>query len=303
MLSLRALVVRFVLVILLTEMVEARPLRWFCDPGTVNLASDGTPMDGGFRFEVGVFATGFTPTAANTAQWAVNWNAAQRSVYNATTKVFTNQYTVTSNVSPFTVGATAYVWGFGGRGGNEWMLFRAPLWAWPQSDTMNPNAITWNAKDATEVIVGTIHSTGTPFLMQSSVVTNSVPPASTYVQWRNEELSGVTLNGPEDDADGDGIKNVLEFAFGTRPRVADSLPVIGTTVVGSGVSRAMELSIPRRLDRTGASVSVESSPELVTWSSAMAGATVVSNGANAWVVRFTIGTAERKFFRVVSTVP
>jgi hypothetical protein len=53
--------------------------------------------------------------------------------------------------------------------------------------------------------------------MQSLAVINSVPPASTYVQWRNEELSGVALNGPEDDADGDGIKNGLEFVFRHAP--------------------------------------------------------------------------------------
>ncbi|MEK7952021.1 hypothetical protein [Luteolibacter soli] len=299
MFSLRALVVRLILVMVLTKAMEARTLRWFCDAQTVNLGSDGTPMDGGFRFEVGVFASGFTPTTANTSQWAANWSAAQRTVYNATTKVFTSQYTVTSNAAPFTVGAVAYVWGFGGRAGNEWTLFRATSWTWPLSDTLNPTAISWNAKDATQVVVGSIHSTGTPFLMQSSAVTHSVPPTSTYAQWQNEELSGVALNGPEEDADGDGIKNVQEFVFGTRPKVADLLPPVASGMVGSGADRAIQLSIPRRLDRS-ASLSVESSPELVTWGSAMAGATVVSNGAEAWVLRFPVGSSDRRFFRIVS---
>jgi hypothetical protein len=299
MFSLRVLVVRLVLVVAFTGSMDARAIQWFCGSQTVNLSSDGLPMDGGFRFELGVFAAGFTPTAANTAQWSMNWTAAQRVVYNSTNKVFTGQYTVTSNAAPFTQGANAYVWGFGGRAGNEWILFRAPSWTWPVPDPMNPAALSWNAKDATQIVVGSIHLSGNPFLMQSAAVVNSVPPSSTYAQWRNEELSGVALNGPEDDADGDGIKNVLEFVFGTRPKVADSLPPVVNAVVGTGVDRAMQLSIPRRLDRS-ASLSIDYSPDLVSWASAMVGATVVSNGADAWVLRFPMGDERRRFFRVVS---
>jgi len=302
MFSLRAFVIRLVLVVILTKALEARTLRWFCDSQSVNLESGGLPMDGGFRFEVGVFAASFTPTPANTAEWSANWTAAQRVVYNATNKLFTSQYTVSSNADPFNEGAIAYVWGFGGRAGNEWILFRAPSWTWPAADPRNPVAVSWNAKDATQVVVGSIHASGSPFLMQSLAVGNSVPPSSTYIQWRNEELSGLALNGPEDDADGDGIKNVLEFVFGTRPKVHDSLPPTVGSVVSVGGSRLFQMSIPRRLDRP-ATLSVESSADLVMWSPALPGATVVSNGAEAWVLRFPMGTETTRLFRVVSTSP
>ncbi|MCW1914642.1 hypothetical protein OJ996_13730 [Luteolibacter sp. GHJ8] len=296
MFLLRALLVRIALVIVLTKAVEAETLKWFCDSQTMNLSSAGVPMDGGYRFELGVFAAGFTPTAANTAQWSANWSAAQRVVYNGTTRVFTGVYTVTSNAAPFTVGANAYVWGFGGRAGNEWILFRAPSWIWPAPNPIDPFGLDWNAKDATQVIVGNIHASGSPFLMQASAVVSSVPPSSTYAQWRNEELSGVALNGPEDDADGDGIKNLLEFVFGTRPLTLDALPPIGTTMVGGSI----QLTVPRRLDRT-ASVALETSTGLSGWTSAISGVTVTSNGPEARILSVSVGSDSRRFFRVVFT--
>jgi hypothetical protein len=45
-------------------------IDWFSAQNARNVTSDGvTLMDGGFLFELGVFATGFTPTSANIAEW------------------------------------------------------------------------------------------------------------------------------------------------------------------------------------------------------------------------------------------
>ncbi|MCW1885554.1 hypothetical protein OKA04_12515 [Luteolibacter flavescens] len=297
MISLRGLLLRFFLVMVLMEVSGARTIQWFSDAQNVNVDSGGAPMDGGYRFELGVFAAGFTPTTANTAQWAANWSAAQRLIYNPVTQRFTGQYTVTSNVAPFTVGANAWVWGFGGRAGNEWLLFRAPSWTWPAPDSTNPSALSWNAKNATQVVAGSIQSSGSPSLMRTVAVTNGAAPSTTYARWRDEELNGVVLGGAEDDADGDGIPNVMEFVFGTRPMTPDTLPPVTTSLGAGGV---IQLSIPRRLDRL-ANLSIQSSPNLQTWGSASAEATLVSNGSAAWVVSFPISSSGRRFFRVVAT--
>ena len=52
---------------------------------TVAMLSGGAAMTSDFRFELGVFSTGFTPTASNKSQWSSHWTAAQRVAYNATT--------------------------------------------------------------------------------------------------------------------------------------------------------------------------------------------------------------------------
>ena len=107
-------------------------ILWNSDPNKVNLTSAGSPMDGGFRFEIGVFSGSFVPTTSNKDQWAANWRPAARTIYQTETSRFASSNQVTSNVSPFTVGKTSYVWGFRGDAANgEWILFREPSWTWP----------------------------------------------------------------------------------------------------------------------------------------------------------------------------
>lgn len=264
--------------ILLALPADARYIRWSCSPLSVNLTASGAAMDASFRFELGVFAGGFVPTSANTSQWAANWVSAQRSVYNEPDRFYNSEYLVTSNVAPFTSGTAAYVWGFGGTKGDEWILFRATNWSWPTADTSpNPLAVTWNASAATQVIVGSINSSGSPHRMRTATVSASVPPSTTWPQWQAESLEGVALNGPSGDPDSDGIRNDMEFVFGLDPRKPDTLPPTSTEVVTLGNERFLRVGIPRRADRT-ASLVVQVSTNLTTWSSGSA-YTVVENSA------------------------
>jgi len=73
----------------------------------------------------------------------------------------------------------------------------------------------------------------------------------TYDDWRARFFSVNTPDaGPEDDADGDGAKNLLEYAMGTHPRRASSRPAIalaGTSVkyirrIGSELQYRVEVS-------------------------------------------------------------
>jgi hypothetical protein len=144
----------------------------------------GKAMDAGFRFELGVFSGGFIPTAANTSQWDGNWVSAQRAVYNDANGLFTAEFTVTGNAGAFSVRVQAYVRGFGGVKGDQWILFRAPSWTWPAADPLNPIGLNWNATSATQVITGPINSSGTPYLMKTTVVAGSVPPSTSWSQWQ-----------------------------------------------------------------------------------------------------------------------
>ncbi len=73
----------------------------------------------------------------------------------------------------------------------------------------------------------------------------------TYADWQSRFFSlNTPESGPEDDADGDGAKNLLEYAMGTHPRKGTDIPAIaleGTSVrytrrVGSDLQYRVEVS-------------------------------------------------------------
>jgi hypothetical protein len=76
--------------------------------------------------------------------------------------------------------------------------------------------------------------------------------------------------GPDDDDDGDGISNFLEFLYGSRPDLASDAPVPSAAIqsieVGGVVDDYLTLTFRQNLD-ADASVTVEVSLDLVTWSS------------------------------------
>ncbi len=250
--------------------------------------SNGTSlMDGGFHFELGVFKDGFVPTSVNTAQWASHWQKADRCSYQASTKSFGSDYEIFDNEDPFTSGANAYVWGFrGGESSGEWILFRHTAWNWPQLEPPGPPGfpLQWSATSANAVILGSIHSSGSPWLMQSAAVTNSSPPSTSWLQWQSEELAGTPLNGPNDDADGDGISNLIEFVFGTAPKTANTPVATPSSILDLSGQRHLQISIPRRRDHP-ATLVVEVSSDLSIWNSGASYTQVVSDGAAALVVR------------------
>jgi hypothetical protein len=45
-----------------------------------------------FQYELGVFASGFTPTAANTASWVANWKRLDAATYNEAASYFTSTF-------------------------------------------------------------------------------------------------------------------------------------------------------------------------------------------------------------------
>jgi hypothetical protein len=255
-------------------------ILWNSDAAATNKDSAGQSMAGGFRFELGVFTGTFVPTNSNKADWAANWNVAQRTSYNTSTKRFTDSFVVTHNTSPFTQGKAAYVWGFKGDPlAGEWILFRAASWTWPSAAAFPPAFHEWFAKDATAVI-GQIHSDGTPFLMKSAAVVNAAPPTTTYAQWKADTLTGEPLNAKGDDPDQDGSSNLLEYVFGTPPTVAGAPVATPVSVVGG----FLQIRIPRRTDHP-ATLTVEVSDDLENWFSGPAHTEVVDNGLEALVVR------------------
>jgi len=271
-------------------------LSWFCDEADDKLDSYGQPMNAGYEFQLGVFDAGFEPSAANITSWFAHWNPADSAQYDPGKTRFAGFYEVEDNPAPFLVNAKAWV--FGRRTsetGSEWILFRKATWLWPAPDQMNPFTIDWNAKDADIVVIGTIHSSGSPFLMKSASVRS-------YAQWQTAHLAEEPLNSPNDDPDADGTPNLLEFAFGTSPTAANA-PVATPVVLDENGHPV--ITIPRRLDHL-ANYLVEVSGNLVDWQSGPAHTEILQNDAAALRVRDLTPLSPsnpKRFIRLKVTLP
>ena len=276
-------------------------VNWNSDALMTNLTSTSGLLDSGFQFELGVFAGSFSPAAANVSQWAANWHPASRVAYDVSNKRYAATFTPADNNTPFTAGKAAYVWGFRGDAvSSEWILFRASSWTWPSASSFPPSLTYWYAKDATAVL-GTIHASGSPFLMQTAAVTNAAPPATSWSQWQAESLAGEVHNGPNDDPDRDGVPNLLEYVFGTPPKSAGSPAATPVAVVAGH----LQITIPRRIDHPVTLV-VEVSDDLANWHSGSAYTAVVSDGLTALVVRdlTTVDAIHQKrFIRLRAELP
>jgi hypothetical protein len=271
--------------------LRAQTISWFSDANATNLDSFGVPMDDGFQFQLGVFTNGFQPKAGNMASWLEHWSEAQTTSYNSTGKRFAETYEVMTNAPPFEAGAAGWIFGRRvGTTGSEWILFRASGWTWPAVEPVFPSTYFWDAKDATEVVLGTIHSDRTPFLMQSVLVRS-------YQQWQTLHTTG----GPNEDPDLDGMSNLLEFVFGTNPKTVNA-PVATPVTLQSGYP---VITIPRRIDHL-VKCTVEVSGDLVTWNSGPAFTEVVQDDSSALVVRdlTPLNSANpKRFLRLKATLP
>lgn len=255
-------------------------LIWTSSVNAVNRTSSDGLMDGGFRFQLGVFQSGFVPTSSNTALWAQNWVSARHIAYVESSKSYSDNFAGFVTPPHFMAGRSTYVWGFkGNAAAGEWILFRSSSWTWPAFNTDPPPQLRWFARDATPIL-GQINSGGSPFLMKSAAVSNVAPPTTTWSQWVATDLAGVTENGANDDPDDDAVPNLLEFIFGTSPTVANAPTATPVSVVGGH----LVITVPRRIDRP-ANVMVEVSGDMVTWNSGSSHTEVLSNGLNALVVR------------------
>jgi hypothetical protein len=295
-------VIRLLLASLVLSAAHAETVKWFSDPGRVNLDSTGAAMDGGFEFQLGAFKDGFEPSASNAVQWASMWVVADTTDYNAITGLFDAQFELESNAAPFTVNGKAWMWGIRNTpAGSEWVLFRNTSWKWPAAGSggpPSPPSIFWNTKDANEIVLGAIHANGSPFLMQSAAV-------SSYAQWSVGGLAGETLNGPNDDPDHDGVSNLLEFVFGTSPLVAGPQTGAMSSWFESGGQQYLQLTVPRRRDRL-ALYAVEVSENLSLWQSGASFTAVVSDQPNSWIVRdLTPRNLQhpKRFIRFKATLP
>ena len=92
----------------------------------------------------------------------------------------------------------------------------------------------------------------------SSVVNISLAgPSPTFAEWKADKGLPVGQDGPGDDPDGDGLSNVVEFAFGTHPMQSQSRVLPANRTHSEGGENYPALSFIRRKNLNGASIVVD----------------------------------------------
>jgi len=127
-----------------------------------------------------------------------------------------------------------------------------------------------------------------------------VLPYTALQSWRFEQFGVYTdtadvLAGDAEDFDGDGLANLLEYAVGTNPTVANASPV---TVAKSG--NFLTLTYPRRSPADAAlTYTVQGSNDLGTAFAAGAGATVTTGSTSVYTDNVDLSaTGARRFLRL-----
>jgi autotransporter-associated beta strand protein len=126
-------------------------------------------------------------------------------------------------------------------------------------------------------------------------------PAHTALQtWRFEQFgvyddTGAVLAGDTEDFDGDGLANLLEYALGTNPTVANANPV---TVAKSG--NFLTLTYPRRSPVDAAlTYTVQASSDLAAGFAAGGGTTNTVGSTSTYTDNVSVSTAgTRRFLRL-----
>jgi hypothetical protein len=137
----------------------------------------------------------------------------------------------------------------------------------------------------------------------------------TFAAWQAQEFTPVELAagvgvGPRDDFDNDGFRNLLEFAMGTSPKQAEPALAPRVSTTDPAAPGSLAVTFRRRAVLTGATVRVEFSGDLVTWTTStdiVATVTGVSPGIDEVTIRdlqpLSAFPEPRRFVRITATAP
>lgn len=189
-----------------------------------NTESSGTSLTSEWEFHLGYFESGYIPTAGNTDSWADNWTSVDSVRYFELGSRFSATYSSDGSAT----GQRGYIWGLNRSSPtNEWILVSDPSWDFPAvGGGVVFSALDWGVEDASLVVVGTVNAND--IHMETAAVIGN-PPFLSYEDWQQlhfseaQNAAGLVV-GEEEDPDGDGAPNLLEYGLGTSPVTAGSFP-------------------------------------------------------------------------------
>jgi len=133
----------------------------------------------------------------------------------------------------------------------------------------------------------------------------TVESAADFASWIEGYPEVGSETAPEDDPDGDGLQNLMEYALGGNPSLAGGDPVPATTASTVEGLDYLTMTIPRNPDTEGITWIVEVCSELGGWVGGPPHTVVVSDTATELVVRDAtpMGNAPRRFIRLRISQP
>jgi autotransporter-associated beta strand protein len=298
--------------------------------GALNLAFTGSVFNGTYElfsstggltgnFTGGVTATSLaTPTAVVLADTAGSWTG---SIDGASLSFdpATGILTVTGGAEAITPGSTSALVATGGNavvnlswpelsGANTYTLSRSSSASGPFAQVVS--GLTNTAFADTTVLNGTTYyytvtgtNTASGLVGNASNIASATPTAVVYTalqNWRFAEFGvydddGTVLAGDNEDFDGDGMVNILEYALDTNPKVVNASPV----VVGRS-GNFLTLTYPRKATADVAlSYTVEGTTALGTTAFATGtGATNTVGTTSTYTDDVDLTTNPRRFLRL-----
>lgn len=261
--------------------------------------STGAPLGDDTIVELGAFAPGFVPTAANTSEWKQNWHSAARSLYDAQNRWYNGTFTVPNNNGVYATGQQGWIWIYNRSG--EWCLFSKPSWTWPSTagEGFTQAPVEWSAQEASINIVGQASTPDEE--ITTAQISGAASPSITFEQWASL-LFGQTPASANNDNDGDGISNFAEYALGSRADLAGSVPSNHSIPFEENGQRYLAVAIDKGWT-TGVNFSASLSPDLNAWDSSATSITIVEDSATGFIARDSqpIGARQKAFLRLNAT--
>ena len=174
-LPIQALLALVLTLVCFSPKAEASTIFWGSFSNDILLDSAGNSLDGSYRFEVGTFVTGFTPTVADIQLSEANW---MDQFVNTSADHTASAGSSSPDADPadvFAQGVLAYLWVFNskdlGVAGTEWALLAnydtgtdafPGAWEFPDPNLPPGDSFDWQTRDLDAAIFGGVNNTQGP---------------------------------------------------------------------------------------------------------------------------------------------
>jgi hypothetical protein len=145
--------------------------------------------------------------------------------------------------------------------------------------------------------------TTTVLIDSAKTVTANFAVIDPYQTWLEQNELGGEDAAHDADPDGDGLFNLIEYAFGTDPNISTPSPV-QVEISSDAGSDYLTIAVPKNPLAINVILAVEFSPDLLTGSWSSAGAVVLDENNNQIVIRDPVAVrdAARRFARVRAVI-